>query len=842
MSGMKQVWLGGVAALALIAPSAISPVLAQSGIVSETIVVTAQKREESVLDVPLAITAVTGEFLDGTGITDLDDLSEFVPGFQVQLQAVNTPSFIIRGISSDVSEPDSEPNVSVFYDGIPASRGGGSVIELFDLERVEVAKGPQGTLFSRGASNGAVNFIMRKPSPEYEAMARVEFGNYGSERYEGVVNAPVIEDGLYVRLGAVFHQRDGFIPNEASSDQNQQGKDTLQIRGSFTALPTDDLDVTVIGFWQYDAPDPTGFKTLVPALAEADPFLDDVDPFGEYAQWPGIATKREVYGATVLANYDVSESITVSSTSGYREFQSLDRFDPDGTSIQIIDSDEDDFGRTWFQELRFTFEDEGPFSAFGGVSYYKEEAERRRLFTINQENIFANVLPILFGGAAAFPPIAGLPPVTEDTRSNNETSSYSVFLDGSFDITDRLTFTAGARWTTDDKELNFTSQNVESVFGPGFAFPGSLLPLALSDLGSLGAFAAGDVTALGRFVDSLPANPFSPGNPVLLGALRDGFGIDLTNPASPLFALLTPEQIGRLAILETNALEGTTGGQTLTTDDTFSYFEPRAILEYRFMDGWLAYASYSWGIRSGGVEIEPRAGLTEADFSRSVDEERVTSYEIGLKGALQFDGAFVQLEGAGFYYDYEDFQTLIVQGGSLQNVNAGSASATGFELSANVSFDMGLDLFGNVGYLNGEFDEGSTAAVLGPPIDLSGNDFRLSPDWTISGGVSYSRQLTEDWAGFVSALASYKSEHFFNAENELATESVPFDLREDGYTIVTLNAGLVFDDTWELRGRVENLFDEEYLIDMGNTGRVLGIPTAIRGQPRLYTVGVTARF
>ncbi len=839
MSHIKRVLLGATM-LSMTAPT--MPALAQSDLVMERIVVTTQKREESVLDVPIALTAISGEFLENTLITDLDDLSDYVAGFQLQLQSIDTPSFVIRGITSDVSEPDAEPNISVFYDGIPASRGGGSVIELFDLERVEIAKGPQGTLFSRGASNGAINFIMKKPQDEFEAFGRIMFGNFNSERYEGVVNAPIIEDGgLAVRLGAVFEQRDGFVENEAAEDQNFSGKDTLHLRAGITARPFDLFEYTLLAFWQYDSPDPGNFKTLVPQLAAADPFLRSTDPFGEYAQNPGIFTEREVYGFTGLGEYELNDAITLSSTTGFREFQNTNLFDPDGTSIQIIDATEDDDARTIFHEFRVSYDDGGRFRGFGGASYYREEATRNRIFGINQTNTLGSVLPLLAGGVG-LPPLPPLPVVDEKVTTESETTSYSVFLDGTFDITSRLSLTLGARWTTDDKELSFTSPVTQSDFGFGVQVPGSLLPLALSDFQELFAFGAGDLAALGRFVDSLPTNPFGPGNPILLQTLADGFGIDLINPASPLFGLLSPEQIARLSIIETNALEGTTGGVTLTNSDTFSYFEPRAIIEFRPVDNWMVYASYSWGIRSGGVEIEPRAGLTRGDFGRTVNEERVTSYEIGAKGAFDWDGLYLQLEAAGFYYDYEDFQTLIVQGGSLQNVNAGQADALGFEVAANASFEFGLDGFMNVGFIDGGFEEGSTAAVLGPAIDLSGNDFRLTPRWTVSGGVSYTRPLTEELDGFISVLASYRSSFFFNPENETATPIVPVDLAQDGYTTVTLNAGLNFRDRWELRGRVENLFDEEFLVDAGNTGRVIGIPTAIRGQPRLWTVGISTRF
>lgn len=812
-----------------------------SGFVTERMVVTTQKREESILEVPLAITAVTGEFLRNTNITDVDELADLVAGVQIQLQGIETPSYVIRGISSDVSEPDAEPNVSIFFDGIPGSRGPGSVIDLFDLERVEIAKGPQGTLFSRGASNGAINFIMKKPTDEFEGYVRLERGNFENERYEGVVNVPIVEDTLLVRLGAAFHQREGFEDNPVADESFFYGKDSLHLRGSVTFRPTDRFETTVLGYWQYDSPDPTGFKTMVPALAEADPFLESTDPFGTYASTPESFVNREVYGVTALTDWGLTDSVTVSSTTGFREFQQQGLFDPDGTSLFIFDGGEDDDGRTYFHESRVSYEGEGRWSGFAGASYYKEEASRSRFFDINQDAIFQQVFPILLGQPLGLP-IAGLPAVQEDSTLDAETTSFSVFADVTVDLTSTVSLTAGARWTRDKKENGFRVDPTQTPVAPGVSVPGSLLPLVLADINELFAFGAGDLTALGRFVDSLPTNPFSPGNPALLAAGRDAFGVDLLDPNSPLLGLLTPEQQANLQIIETNVLEGTTGGQRLTGEDTFSYFEPRFIAEWQFKEDWLAYASYSWGIRSGAVEIEPRAGTAPADFTRTVDPERVTSYEIGVKGAFDWDHTYLQLEGAAFYYDYEDFQTLIVQGGSLQNVNAGEADAVGFEAAANVAFDFGLEAFANVGFIDASIGDGATAAVLGPPVDLSGNRFRLTPRWTLSGGVTYERPLLAELSGYVSLLANYRSSQFFNIENEPATAAVPVPLAEDGYTLVTFIGGLKLTENYELQAKVENLFNEEYLIDAGNTGRTIGIPTAIRGQPRLFTLAIRVSF
>ncbi|MEZ5464819.1 MAG: TonB-dependent receptor plug domain-containing protein, partial [Lysobacteraceae bacterium] len=139
----------------------------------ESIVVTAQKREQQAQDVPIAISPVSGEFLDKNGITGFEQLGGYVPGLQTQVQSANTPGFVIRGITSDSGESNQQPRVSVFQDGVSISRSQGAVVELFDMERVEVLRGPQGTLFGRGAEIGAIHLIQNKAVNETSGMARV---------------------------------------------------------------------------------------------------------------------------------------------------------------------------------------------------------------------------------------------------------------------------------------------------------------------------------------------------------------------------------------------------------------------------------------------------------------------------------------------------------------------------------------------------------------------------------------------------------------------------------------------------------------------------------------------
>lgn len=156
-----------------------APAFAQEEVAAtDEVIVTLQKREQAIQDVPAALTAVSGEFLADNGLQEFDELSRFVPGFEVQNQSPNNPGFVIRGIASDSLEATNEPRISVFQDGVSISRAVGSYVELFDVERVEIAKGPQSTLFGRGALIGAVNVIQNKADlSDFDWAARGEVGN-----------------------------------------------------------------------------------------------------------------------------------------------------------------------------------------------------------------------------------------------------------------------------------------------------------------------------------------------------------------------------------------------------------------------------------------------------------------------------------------------------------------------------------------------------------------------------------------------------------------------------------------------------------------------------------------
>src|SRR5205085_10752730 len=196
------------------------------------IVVTAQLREQRISEVPMAITAYSGEFLDELGLNDFEDVSRFVPGFEVQNQSPNNPGFVMRGVTSDSGESFVEPRVSVFQDGVSISKSRGSFVELFDVQRVEIVRGPQSTLYGRGALIGAVNIIQNRADPSgFAGFLEGSYGNFDAMAVEGMLNIPMGDTAAF-RVAGRYRNRDGYIDNLLGGG-NFNSVDTGPIRGTF---------------------------------------------------------------------------------------------------------------------------------------------------------------------------------------------------------------------------------------------------------------------------------------------------------------------------------------------------------------------------------------------------------------------------------------------------------------------------------------------------------------------------------------------------------------------------------------------------------------------------------
>ena len=798
----------------------------------DDVVVTAQLRAQDPIEVPFALTAYTGEFLTDLGVQDFEQLSAFVPGFLVQNQSPNNPGFVMRGITSDSGDSTVEPRVSVFQDGVSISKSRGSFVELFDIERVEVAKGPQSTLYGRGALIGAVNIIQNRADIDgLDASARAGFGSEDYRMVELMLNAP-IGDSAAIRFATRMKTRDGYVDNLVGGP-DYDSVDTRAYRLSGAFEPNDALRIDIIGNYQADTSAGTSFKSraYLPQDATTGAVLGTSEPWTGAALTPGanfdggktLGLDREVYGVTGLVRYDLSDSLTLNSTTAWRRFNSYETFDADGISLPLLTAAEDAEGEQWSQELRLNYDNGGRISAFVGAGYFKEEGSQRAPVEFDERVALAQfagyldgspavlntTLPLAAYGSSAllYPLLAGFgvpapfipgiaanlkPSHIEEATNSSQLESYDLFGDVTFRVTDRLELAAGVRYTHDDKTSGYASR-----IDNGRSILGSLL--------ALGAIPAANQVA---YLTAL-ATPGAANAPV--------------SAAFPLFGLTFQPTAGN--------------GSTITRDLEDDGFTWRATARYALSDDASVYANYARGRRPKVLAASAPAAPFAAPRFTEVDAEQVDSYEVGAKAAVL--DRRLRLDGAVYVYNYENFQTTVQQGTTFVTTNAGKAESYGFEGQANWIVNGALELFGTYGYNHSRFKAGI----------YEGNKFRLSPDnrasvgliWTIPvGGGAFEVQPTYTW----------QSEVFFDDNNDrtdLQTRNFVADTTVDevqaAYGLLNLRVRYSPDaQNWAVEAFADNLTDERYFKDAGNTGDGLGLPTFIAGAPRMYGVNLSLRY
>lgn len=792
----------------------------------DEIVVTAQLREQRTIEVPFALTAYSGSFLEDLGIQEFEQLSAFVPGFLVQNQSPNNPGFVMRGITSDSGAATAEPRVSVFQDGVSISKSRGSYVELFDLERVEVAKGPQSTLYGRGALIGAVNLVQNRAQPgETEAYANIEAGNEDYRMVEGALNLPVGETaGL--RLATRLKTRGGSVENLLGGE-DYNAIETKAVRLSGAWEPSDAMRFDVIGNYQNDNASGTSFKSMAyePANPTTGAVLGGAEPWEGAALTPGadfdggktLGLSREVWGVTGLARFDLNAAWSLNSTTAYREFDNYETFDADGVSLPILTAAEETHGEQWSQDLRLAYDDGGRLSGFVGAGWFHEEGYQRTPTQWNEAMALAQLSGLLDGSATAvgdntlpasvYPTVArGIltslltplgagalaTPIAANLDSNHietsinssELTSYDVFADVTYAFTDRFEMSAGVRYTRDDKTTGYAS-SVESR----------------SALGALLAIQAGAIPAaqLPAFLTALASPSFSA----------------LPASAFPLFGLTS---------------------QPTANNGDFSYYDSeddgltwRVTARYELTDDTNVYANYARGRRPEVISASGPSAPGGAPSFSPVDAETVDSYEVGAKSAL-LDGR-LRVDGAVFLYNYENFQTTIQDGTQFLTTNAGEAKSYGFEGQADFAVAAMLDLFATYAYNHSRFENGI----------YDGNQFRLSPDHAASIGATWRLPVA---GGEIEVQPTYtwQSKVFFDDDNDipaLQTSNIVADLvqdeYQDAYGLLNLRVRYTPEGgNWGVEAFGENVLDEEYIKDAGNTGDGLGMPTFIAGRPAAY--------
>ncbi len=467
--------------LASLASGAFAVMAAESDEAAiERMTVTTQKRVQSIQDVPVTVSAFTGEMLEQLGIADLDVLSDITPGLVIQEQSPNNPGFVIRGITSDSGSAQAAPRVSVYYNGTDISRSRGSYFELFDIERVEVVKGPQATLFGTAASVGALSVTTRKPQEEFEAGLTLGAGNFSAKNANGFITGG--EEKVQGRLAFTYKERDGYVDNIAKNQPDLHGIERTGIRPSVRFTPNDDLTIDLVYNYEKNNDTGTAFKSrrFAPTGGDTSPYSFVEASGSPFAQQvfgkADLGVERTVKDLNMTTNWDLSEHWQLTSISAKRSFDSLEVFDADGTQAWFLEFAEDAVGDQFSQELRFNYSGE-QLNSFFGVSYFDEDGSQLVPFS-TEESIYLNCA----GALAAFKQPCINPngtvniltplvtqgkfqtlPYQGSYQNFGENTAFSLFADMSYAVTEQLELTAGLRYVDEDKTSRYTSSFANSV-------------------------------------------------------------------------------------------------------------------------------------------------------------------------------------------------------------------------------------------------------------------------------------------------------------------------------------------------------------------------------------------
>ena len=441
--------------------------LTKENIHIEPVTINAQKREQQILDVPAAISAVTANTLERSNITELGPLSEFVPGLYIREQGANRPSFVIRGLSSEEVSASAQPRVSVFSNNVPVNRTSGASVELFDMERVEVLKGPQNTLFGRGAQTGAVHFISKMPVNTTEGIVTAGLGNYNQKEFRAAVNVPLIEDKLFVRAAGIYNARDGYVENTFGGTLN--GKNTMAGRFSARYLPAWNHKIDLVLNYQKD--DTPGIAFLSKQFPNTNGVTDVFSGTASLEQGDNLGTGKDFFDATLNYKYFISENTFWTSITSYRKGNSNARWDGDGSASAAIDMAENAGAEQFYQEVRGNFSQNSRLIGSLGASYWWEKADQKYWFSPNEQNtvhlfldptylVMPDGQPVSITALPNIPqlgPLAGMPlPINhqEETRSWATNQSAEVFMDATYQLRRKLFINFGVRGVFDMYKLN----------------------------------------------------------------------------------------------------------------------------------------------------------------------------------------------------------------------------------------------------------------------------------------------------------------------------------------------------------------------------------------------------
>jgi iron complex outermembrane receptor protein len=757
------------------------------------ITVTAQSRTQEAQSVPIAVQIVTQKQIDALAATDLSRMNGYVPSLYVDGSQATQPIFSLRGISNSDFGIGTDAPVGIYEDGVFTGKTGGSLLTFNDIERIEVLKGPQGTLFGRNSAAGAISIITKDPIDAYEAGATVRLGNYGEKYGNALLNLPLGKD-LAFRFSLVDNQSNGWF-RDAGTGEHFGKNDDWGTRASLRWNAP--AETTVRLAWEHEELNQpnrpiTGIVPLQPA-----PYLPPVPPdpatflnplkAPSYTDGIDDREKRHFDGVTLRVEHGFGFA-DFNSTTSYRHFSTMNRGDTDGTNriYLYFDTNNIEQNTSWYQEFKLAGKTDLA-DWVGGLSYYRDNARQE-----SQLNFFTDTIDTLLYNTQGFKLYGPLSqafqangfnysllgdPWRESMFNHGQYKAYAAYGDVIWHISDRINLTTGVRFTRDEKEFSW--------YNPP------------------------------RTADEL----------------------DKTLAALQVFGLLNAAGVP-IGVFQQN-IEFTTPAATLapvTFNHSWNDTSPRVVLDYKLADNQMLYASVAKGYEAGGYNSVQVGAVYEP--------ETVWNYEFGLKSYLP--DYRLLLNASVYYYKYSNLQTLtLVANGNgtlpLYIVTTSDRDAKGLDLEAHWQATDALRLNLTGAYINSQYKK----YVTPDGADLSGQTTG-EPKWQMALGLDY--MIHDVAGGDVDLIAqhAYKSKAGCNNNSRAQGECIDtpaFKLGEAQNRTDLRASWSSRDVPWSVAVFVNNAFNKRYVTGINNiSATVLGTPYAYISPPRFWGVEASVHF
>ncbi|MDP9143010.1 MAG: TonB-dependent receptor [Pseudomonadota bacterium] len=779
---------------------AAEPEAKSSTQVLDDVVVTARRRQERNVDVPISLAVLDGETLGNAGLTLATDIQERVAGLIVSMPNARLTSYTIRGLGSSSANDGIESSVGLFLDGVYLGRQGLSMFDLIDLDRVEVLRGPQGTLFGKNTTAGAVNIVTSAPTDSFETRGEITIGDRGARQLRGSINDSLIDGELAGRLTGYLSQRDGIIDNvydgSTLNDRNKGG-----LRGQLLWTPSTALSGRFIA--EYGDSDENCCVYPLSAPVRRDVQLRD--EFMEYTRIgtdpadrvtdsdaPTHSTMRQK-AASAEFNWDISDSLRLTSISAYRDWYFLPIND-DATSLELASTSTLNDHQQYSQEFRFTHTSDDVDTVFG-LFYIHQRLDGLERVILGRDTVgwvFGGVIrgyvpfatesntgPALY---AVIPP-ESLEGLTVDTSYFQSSDSVAGFASADWHLTDRIDLAAGLRYTYEWKR------------------------------------AAVDRT---RYGGDPEASALAAGDPIL-AILDQALGTDL-------------------ASLGFNGIIDDVAGGEYERANTYEEgdYSGQLSLSYKLTPDALVYISGARGYKGGGINL----GFTGETIKPLFRPEQATSFEAGVKARL-FENSW-SLALTVYHTDIRDYQaltfdnerTLLANPRQINLLNVGEVRLRGAELEAYGFLAEGLMARIGVAYSDAvttEFPNAPNEDTRENDKDLSGETLYNAPRWSGNAGLEYSYLFNAGVEAYAGLDYMIRSEYFGTVDHGRSSYI-------EGYGLGNVRVGLRNNSrSWDVSLWARNALDEDYVATVAPLYGV-GDYGAVPGDPLSYGATLRVRW